>query len=93
MSILYKTLKQQQDERDYYLSLVTQPQLETEHEEQQEQEEPQQETDGGFNVFEHTQVDAQIPRDHLPRQDILFFIKMKIDFPKVLLKKLGEEIN
>lgn len=26
----------------------------------------------------------------LPRQDILFFIKLKIDFPKILLKKLGE---
>jgi hypothetical protein len=57
-----------------------------------EQETPKNKSE--FNVFEHTEVDPQnikvpfIP----PSQDILFFIKLKIDFPKALLKKLGEEM-
>ena len=46
-----------------------------------------------FNVFEHTQVDTQTENKiSIPRQDILFFIKLKIDFPKSLLKKLGDQM-
>jgi hypothetical protein len=50
----------------------------------------------GFNVFEHTEVDSScIKKVVLPRQDILFFMKMKPEQPSKLplLKKLGDDIK